>query len=134
MYSTLFHLNRFRSVKKFENLIIFLSRILYSWTLDLKYTVFEKDNGLNQSITIYTLHTIITYKIRKSFTEKCIFRFEKLQFLLQQNPFPPETLGNLLLLYGRYQCFDLAADVLADYTHLTHKYLSPVSLEYHMYL
>lgn len=89
---------------------------------------------LNQSITIYTLHAIITYKIRKSFTEKCIFRFEKLQFLLQQNPFPPETLGNLLLLYGRYQCFDLAADVLADYAHLTHKYLSPVSLEYHMYL
>ncbi|KAG8321250.1 Tetratricopeptide repeat protein 30A [Homalodisca vitripennis] len=51
--------------------------------------------------------------------------FEKLQFLLQQNPFPPETLGNLLLLYCRYQCFDLAADVLADNTHLTHKYLSP---------
>jgi hypothetical protein len=25
--------------------------------------------------------------------------FEKLQFLLQQNPFPPETFGNLLLLY-----------------------------------
>lgn len=57
------------------------------------------------------------------------FRFEKLQFLLQQNPFPPETLGNLLLLYCRYQCFDLAADVLADYNHLTHKYLSPVSID-----
>lgn len=54
-------------------------------------------------------------------------RFEKLQFLLQQNPFPPETLGNLLLLYCRYQCYDLAADVLADNAHLTHKYLSPVS-------
>ena len=25
--------------------------------------------------------------------------FGKLQFLLQQNPFPPETFGNLLLLY-----------------------------------
>lgn len=35
------------------------------------------------------------------------------------------------MLYSRYQCFDLAADVLADYAHLTHKYLSPVSFEYH---
>ncbi|XP_039281409.1 tetratricopeptide repeat protein 30A [Nilaparvata lugens] len=51
--------------------------------------------------------------------------FEKLQFLLQQNPFPPETLGNLLLLYCRYEYYDMAADVLADNTHLTYKYLSP---------
>ena len=29
--------------------------------------------------------------------------FEKLQFLLQQNPFPPETFGNLLLLYAKYE-------------------------------
>merc|ERR1711892_1366809 len=28
--------------------------------------------------------------------------FGKLQFLLQQNPFPPETFGNLLLLYYKY--------------------------------
>lgn len=39
--------------------------------------------------------------------------FEKLQFLIQQNPFPPETFGNLLLLYCKhevkflieYECF-----------------------------
>lgn len=29
--------------------------------------------------------------------------FQKLQFLLQQNPFPPETFGNLLLLYVKYE-------------------------------
>lgn len=29
--------------------------------------------------------------------------FQKLQFLLQQNPFPPETFGNLLLLYIKYE-------------------------------
>ena len=29
--------------------------------------------------------------------------FGKLQFLLQQNPFPPETFGNLLLLYCKYE-------------------------------
>ena len=29
--------------------------------------------------------------------------FQKLQFLLQQNPFPPETFGNLLVLYVKYE-------------------------------
>ncbi|KAM5280530.1 intraflagellar transport protein 70B-like [Ctenodactylus gundi] len=51
--------------------------------------------------------------------------FEKLQFLLQQNPFPPETFANLLLLYCKYEYFDLAADVLAENAHLTYKFLTP---------
>lgn len=51
--------------------------------------------------------------------------FEKLQFLLQQNPCPPETFGNLLLLYCKYQYYDLAADVLAENAHLTYKLLTP---------
>ncbi|CAD1470948.1 unnamed protein product, partial [Heterotrigona itama] len=51
--------------------------------------------------------------------------FEKLQFLLQQNPFPPETFANLLLLYCKYQYYDLVADVLAENVHLTYKYLTP---------
>lgn len=29
--------------------------------------------------------------------------FQKLQFLIQQNPFPPETFGNLLLLYIKFE-------------------------------
>lgn len=53
--------------------------------------------------------------------------FEKLAFLLQQDPFPPVTFGNLLLLYCKYEYFDLAADVLAENAHLTYKFLSPVS-------
>ena len=80
--------------------------------------------------------------------------FEKLQFLLQQNPCPPgrtpasrkpppsaarahrwdfphssgvaETFGNLLLLYCKFEHYDLAADVLAENTHLTYQHLSPV--------
>lgn len=56
--------------------------------------------------------------------------FEKLQFLLQQNPFPPETFGNLLLLYVKYQYYDLAADVLAENAHLTYKFLSPYLYEF----
>ncbi|XP_066978143.1 intraflagellar transport protein 70A isoform X1 [Macrobrachium rosenbergii] len=51
--------------------------------------------------------------------------FEKMQFLLGQNPFPPETFGNLLLLYCKYEYYHLAADVLAENAHLTYKYLTP---------
>ncbi|KAA0705771.1 Tetratricopeptide repeat protein 30A [Triplophysa tibetana] len=57
--------------------------------------------------------------------------FEKLAFLLQQNPFPPVTFGNLLLLYCKYEYFDLAADVLAENAHLTYKFLTPVQESRH---
>lgn len=52
--------------------------------------------------------------------------FEKLQFLLQQNIYPPETLWTLLLLYCKYEYYNLAADVIAENSHLTYKYLSEV--------
>ncbi|KAI9098104.1 hypothetical protein DFS34DRAFT_619641 [Phlyctochytrium arcticum] len=45
--------------------------------------------------------------------------FEKLNFLLQQVPAPPEVFGNLLLLYTKYQYVDLAADLIAENPHLT---------------
>ncbi|XP_037084938.1 tetratricopeptide repeat protein 30A-like [Pollicipes pollicipes] len=51
--------------------------------------------------------------------------FQKLQYLLMQNPFPPETFGNLLLLYCKYEYYDLAADVLAENADLTYRYLTP---------
>uniref|UniRef100_A0A914VNJ5 Tetratricopeptide repeat protein 30 n=1 Tax=Plectus sambesii TaxID=2011161 RepID=A0A914VNJ5_9BILA len=50
--------------------------------------------------------------------------FAKMQFLLSQNPFPPETFPNLLLLYCKYEYYDLTADVLAENAHLTYKYLT----------
>ncbi|KAL5018713.1 hypothetical protein ScPMuIL_004435 [Solemya velum] len=56
--------------------------------------------------------------------------FQKLQFLLQQNPFPPETFGNTLLLYVKYEYYDLAADVLAENAHLTYKYLTPYMYDF----
>ncbi|CAJ1075594.1 tetratricopeptide repeat protein 30A-like isoform X3 [Xyrichtys novacula] len=56
--------------------------------------------------------------------------FEKLAFLLQQPSFPPETFGNLLLLYCKHEYFDLAADVLAENAHLTYKFLSPYMYEF----
>lgn len=56
--------------------------------------------------------------------------FEKLQYLIQQNPFPPETFGNLLLLYCKHEYYDLAADVLAENANLTYKYLSPYLFDF----
>ncbi|BBN19378.1 tetratricopeptide repeat protein 30 [Marchantia polymorpha subsp. ruderalis] len=52
--------------------------------------------------------------------------FRKLNFLLQSPPFPPETFGNLLLLYCKpsHGFYDLAADVLAENAELAFKYLS----------
>mmetsp|Transcript_17248 Transcript_17248/g.19427 ORF Transcript_17248/g.19427 Transcript_17248/m.19427 type:complete len:644 (+) Transcript_17248:56-1987(+) len=56
--------------------------------------------------------------------------FKKLNFLLQNPPFPPETFANLLILYCKYNYYDLAADVLAENTHLTFKCLSQEEFEY----
>merc|ERR1719230_870082 len=56
--------------------------------------------------------------------------FKKMNFLLSRPPFPPETFGNLLLLYCKYSYYDLAADVLAENSHLTFKYLTPELFDY----
>lgn len=40
--------------------------------------------------------------------------FRKLNFLLSNPPFPPETFGNLLLLHCKYGYHELAADILAE--------------------
>nr|CAG4643078.1 EOG090X0302 [Ilyocryptus agilis] len=74
--------------------------------------------------------------------------FDKLQFLLQQqvaqqlqqaeNPdlgtsplaCPPETFANLLLLYCKYEYFDMAADLMAEHADLTYKHLSPYIFDF----
>lgn len=67
-----------------------------------------------------TLHNLALMNMNDNPTQG----FEKLQFLLQQNPCPPETFPNLLLLYLKYEYYDLAADVMAENAHLTYKCLS----------
>ena len=59
--------------------------------------------------------------------------FHKLNFLLQSPPFPPETFGNLLLLYCKPQhaFYDLAADVMAENQALVAKHL-PADLYEHL--
>lgn len=58
--------------------------------------------------------------------------FEKLQFLLQRHEgaFPPETFANLLLLFSRYEYYELAADLMAENTQFTYKYLSQYVYEF----
>eukprot|EP00232_Nephroselmis_pyriformis_P023531 CAMPEP_0182867166 /NCGR_PEP_ID=MMETSP0034_2-20130328/8574_1 /TAXON_ID=156128 /ORGANISM="Nephroselmis pyriformis, Strain CCMP717" /LENGTH=659 /DNA_ID=CAMNT_0024999505 /DNA_START=4 /DNA_END=1983 /DNA_ORIENTATION=- len=58
--------------------------------------------------------------------------FRKLNFLLQNPPSPPETFGNLLLLYCKpaHSFFDLAADVMAENGHLVHKHLPQELYDY----
>ena len=57
-----------------------------------------------------TLHNQALMNMEQNPTEG----FEKLQFLLQQNPFPPETFPNLLLLYVKYE----VGEVLAEDKHV----------------
>jgi len=55
----------------------------------------------------------------------------QLQFLLtqiQSTQAPKETFANLLLIFVKYEYYDLAADVLAEHAHLTYKHLSQVGL------
>ena len=56
--------------------------------------------------------------------------FRKLNFLISNPPFPPETFVNLMLLYCKHQYYDLAADVLAENAHLTFQYMSPELYEF----
>ena len=56
--------------------------------------------------------------------------FRKLNHLLASPPFPRETFGNLLLLYLRYDCLDLAADTMAENAALTYRLLTPDAYDF----
>ncbi|KAL2623478.1 hypothetical protein R1flu_003683 [Riccia fluitans] len=75
-----------------------------------------------EELDCVTLHNQALMNMEKDPTSG----FRKLSFLLQNPPFPPETLGNLLLLYCNqsHAFYDLAADVMAENADYTTKYLS----------
>lgn len=56
--------------------------------------------------------------------------FNKLNFLLMHPPFPPETIGNLVVLHCQHQFYDLAADMLAQYAGTAHSFLPPELYKY----
>ncbi|CAD8079796.1 unnamed protein product [Paramecium primaurelia] len=62
--------------------------------------------------------------------EKTAEGFKKLNHLLQNPPFPPETFSNLLLLYCKYGYFDMAADILAENADLTFNTISQDDFEF----
>lgn len=77
-------------------------------------------------IDCVTLHNQALVDVRKDPSKA----FKKLQHLLRNPPHPPETFGNLLLLYIKHQLYDLAADVLADYPELHQTCLSQDLLDF----
>jgi|GEM_PF-2449075 len=81
---------------------------------------------MEEELDPVTLHNQALMTIEQDFAAGC----RKLNFLLENPPHPPQTFGNLLLLYCKYQYYDLAADVLAEHTHLTFKNLSPELYDY----
>lgn len=65
-----------------------------------------------------------------NFEDDTAASFKKLNFLLSNPPFPPETFPNLLLLYCKNSLFDLAADVLAENADLTYRCMSQEDFEF----
>merc|ERR1711871_499409 len=56
--------------------------------------------------------------------------FSKMKHLLANPPFPPDTFGNILLMYCKFQFYHHAADLLAENTHLTYKFLAQDLFEF----
>lgn len=55
---------------------------------------------------------------------------KKLNFVVKNEPCPPEALANLLILYCKYGQFDLAHDVLSENEDLKQRYLSDDDISY----
>jgi len=56
--------------------------------------------------------------------------FRKLNFLLENPPYPAETFGNLLLLQCKHEFYDVAADLMANNAQFTYEYLENELFEY----
>lgn len=73
-----------------------------------------------------TLHNTAIVQIH---TEPSV-SFEKLNFLLNSNPCPPETFGNLVLLYLKFEHYEYAADLLAQFPQAQEELLDPFVKEF----
>merc|ERR1719476_1131495 len=77
-------------------------------------------------LDVVTLHNQALVEMDDKPTEG----FRKLNFLLGQTPSPPETFVNLLVLYCKYNYYDLAADILAENSELTYKCMNPQDYDF----
>ena len=80
----------------------------------------------DEELDSVTLHNLALVNIEKDPDDS----FKKLNFLLKNPPCPPEALGNLLILYCKYEQYDLAHDVLSENEDLKTKYLSEEEITY----
>ncbi len=64
---------------------------------------------------------------------KCFFLSIIFNYQFQNQPCPPEALANLLILYCKYEQYDLAHDVLSENEELKMKYLTEVILKFNFY-
>lgn len=93
----------------------------------------EAKEGLNEmpprndeELDSVTLHNLALVNIEKDPDDS----FKKLNFLLKNPPCPPEALANLLILYCKYEQYDLAHDVLSENEELKMKYLTEEEIDY----
>lgn len=73
-----------------------------------------------------TLHNNALFHIAENADDS----FKIFSFLLSNPPFPPVTFRNLLTLYCKHGCNDIAADILAENSHLTFDLLSQDIYDY----
>jgi len=75
----------------------------------------------NENLDTVTIHNDVIVHIE----EDPSIGMQKLEFILQQQPFPPETLSNLLTLYIKHGQDDLSAETFETNKHLAQELLPP---------
>ena len=95
-------------------------------TDDAKESLNEMPPREMEELDSVTLHNLALVNIEKDPDDS----FKKLNFLLKNPPCPPEALANLLILYCKYEQYELAHDVLSENEDLKSKYLSEEEISY----
>ena len=80
----------------------------------------------DEELDSVTLHNLSLVNIDKDPDDS----FKKLNFLLKKQLCPPEALSNLLILYCKYEQYDLAHDVLSENEELKMKYMTEEEVAY----
>ena len=97
--------------------MVYISFVLFSWSLQAaiefhmknldaaKEALSDMPPRLEEELDPVSLHNQALLHMDEDPSNG----FRKLNYLLSNPPFPPETFGNLLLLHCKYQYYDLAA-------------------------
>ena len=80
----------------------------------------------DEELDSVTLHNLALVNIENDPDDS----FKKINFLLKKPLCPPEALSNLLILYCKYEQYDLAHDVLSENEELKMKYMTEEEVAY----